>query len=153
MKNAFQVKKCTYMGNGHIQPQGWDCTCCCHNHCNCCPGCIHVVYIGGSSVRTAFLTGRRPRSPVDWWTALVQHLDDVWTTLSNDFLPSIFNHPFLLADYLAYTYSHPRIVQSQLSRDPERHFGLKKKVDALLKFRVLETRKPWDFFYEKEEVL
>ena len=62
-----------------------------------------------------------------------QGLEGVRTTLSNDFLPSIFNHPFLFADYLAYTYAYPRIVQSQLSQHPERHFGLKKEGRCFIK--------------------
>ena len=59
--------------------------------------------------------------------------DGIRTTHINDFLPSIFNHPFLFADYLAYTDAYPRIVQSQLSRDPERHFGLKKEGQCFIK--------------------
>ena len=90
------------------------------------PGCIHVY-------RTAFLTGRRPWSPVDWSGAHFLHLDGVQTTLSNDFLPSIFNHPFLFADYLAYSFTYPRMVNTQLRQDPERHFGLKKEGRCFIK--------------------
>ena len=111
------------------------------------------------------LTGRRPPTPppllrntadlsklsaVDWSMAnprITPGHDPVQTTHINDFLPSIFNHPFLFADYWAYTYSHPRIVQSQLSWDPEHHFEPKKDCWCFIKIWGTRDSKNMQDFY------
>ena len=79
-------------------------------------------------------------------------MDGVQTTRSNDLLPSIFNHQFLFADYLTKLTHIPELLNPNLVETQNIILDPKKRVGALLNFRVQQTRNTCRIFIEMEEV-